>query len=105
MRRTKALTDRNSLALAGLRIVVGFLSLIFGEYKVFGTQFAFHGGFEWWIHQFLQSDAAYPFFVPVLEKIVLRHALPIAFFVAYGELAIGLALEPVIKFAPVEGFW
>jgi thiosulfate dehydrogenase [quinone] large subunit len=92
MRRTQASTDRNSLALAGLRIVVGVLFLIFGEYKVFGTQFTLHGGFEGWIHQFLQSDAAYPFFVPVLEKIALRHALLIAFLVAYGELAIGLAL-------------
>jgi thiosulfate dehydrogenase [quinone] large subunit len=92
MRRTQASTDRNALALAGLRIVVGLLFLIFGEYKVFGTQFTLHGGFERWIHQFLQSDAAYPFVVPVLEKVVLRHALPIACLVAYGELAIGLAL-------------
>jgi hypothetical protein len=71
MRRTQALTDRNSLALAGLRIVVGFLFLIFGKYKVFGTQFTLHGGFEWWIHQFLQSDAAYPFFVPVKINFVI----------------------------------
>ena len=92
MRETQASTDLNSLALAGLRIAVGLLFLIFGEYKVFGTQFTLHGGFEGWIHQFLQSDAAYPFFVPILEKFVLPHAMPIAFLVAYGELAIGLAL-------------
>ena len=66
--------------------------LIFAEYKVFGTQFTLHGGFEVWIHRFLQDGAAYPIFVPVLQKIVLPHATPIAFFVAFGELAIGLAL-------------
>ena len=29
--------DRNALSLAGLRIAVGFLFLILGQYKVFGT--------------------------------------------------------------------
>ena len=83
--------DRNALALAGLRIAVGCLFLIFGQYKVFGTQFTLHGGFQWWINRFLQ-DGAYPFMVPVLRGVVLAHARPVAFLVAYGELAIGLAL-------------
>ena len=30
--------------------------------------------------------------VPILQKVVLRFATPIAFLVAYGELAIGLSL-------------
>ena len=85
-------TDRNALACAGLRIAVGGLFLIFGQYKVFDTHFTLHGGFQWWINRFLPCGAAYPFFVPVLEKIVLPHATPIAFLVAYGELSIGLAL-------------
>ncbi|WP_251106465.1 DoxX family protein [Alloacidobacterium dinghuense] len=84
--------DRNAFALAILRIAVGALFLIFGEYKVFGTQFTLRGGFEFWIHRFLQNGGAYPFMVPVLEKIVLPHSTAIAFLVAYGELAIGLAL-------------
>ena len=88
--------DRNALALAGLRIAVGCLFLIFGQYKVFGTQFTLHGGFQWWINRFLQ-DGAYPFMVPVLRGVVLAHARPVAFLVAYGELAIGLAL--------VTGVW
>ena len=70
---------------------MGILFLIFGEYKVFGTQFTLHGGFEFWINKFLQ-DGAYPFMAPVLKNIVLPHARPIAFLVAYGELAIGIAL-------------
>lgn len=92
MRGFEEPSDRNVLALAGLRIVVGCLFLIFAQYKVFGTQFTLHGGFEGWIHRFLESDAAYPFFVPVLKDVVLPHALVLAFLVAYGELAIGLAL-------------
>ena len=78
-------------SLALLRIAVGCLFLIFAEYKVFGTQFTLHGGFQYWINLFLQGGA-YPFMIPVLKNFVLPHATAIAFVVAYGELAIGLAL-------------
>ena len=82
---------RNSYSLALLRIGVGILFLIFGEYKVFSTTFTLHGGFQFWINKFLERGA-YPFMVPVLRGFVLPHATSIAFLVAYGELAIGLAL-------------
>ena len=82
---------RNSYSLALLRIGVGILFLIFGEYKVFSTTFTLHGGFQFWINKFLEGGA-YPFMVPVLRGFVLPHATSIAFLVAYGELAIGLAL-------------
>lgn len=84
-------SNANSRALAMLRIGVGILFLIFGEYKVFGTQFTLHGGFQYWINRFL-GGGAYPFMAPVLRGFVLNHATPIAFLVAYGELAIGIAL-------------
>jgi thiosulfate dehydrogenase [quinone] large subunit len=83
--------SRNTRALAFLRIGVGLLFLIFAQYKVFGTQFTLHGGFQYWINKFLE-DGAYPFMVPVLRGFVLPHATLIAFFVAYGELAIAVAL-------------
>ena len=83
--------QKNTRALAILRISVGILFLLFGEYKVFGTQFIWHGGFQFWINRFL-SEGAYPFMVPVLKGFVLPHGTAIAFLVAYGELAIGLAL-------------
>jgi len=86
-----ATADKNSVALAALRIAVGCLFLIFAQYKVFGTQFTLHGGMQWWIKEFLRQGA-YPFMVPVLESFVLPHATAIAFLVAYGELAIGVAL-------------
>lgn len=84
-------TDRNTRALACLRIGVGVFFLIFGEYKVFGTQFTLGGGFQDWIHRFL-AGGAYPFMVPLLRGFVLPHGTAIAFLVAYGELAIGVAL-------------
>lgn len=88
-------------ALAGLRIAVGAVFLIFGEYKVIGTQFTLGGGFQYWIGRFLQ-DGAYPFMVPVLKNFVLPHAKPIAFLVAYGELAIGIALVLGILVRPAS---
>jgi uncharacterized membrane protein YphA (DoxX/SURF4 family) len=92
MAQSVAIVEMNSRALAFLRIGVGVFFLIFGEYKVFGTQFTLHGGFQFWINKFLQDGAAYPFIIPILRGFVLPHATPIAFLVAYGELAIGLAL-------------
>jgi thiosulfate dehydrogenase (quinone) large subunit len=84
-------SDRNAVVLALLRIAVGVLFLIFGGYKVFGTQFTLGGGFQSWINRFL-ADGAYPFMIPILRNFVLPHGTLIAFLVAYGELAIGLAL-------------
>ncbi len=83
--------DRNARVLAGLRIAVGALFLIFGQYKVFGAQFTLGGGFQFWIHRFLEGGA-YPFMLPVLQNFVLPNGTVIAFLVAYGELAIGLGL-------------
>ena len=83
--------DRNAKVLAALRIAVGALFLIFGEYKVFGTAFTLHGGFQGWINRFI-NEGAYPFMVPVLQNFVLPHTTAVAFLVGYGELAIGLAL-------------
>jgi thiosulfate dehydrogenase (quinone) large subunit len=81
----------NTRALVSLQIAVGALFLVFGEYKVFGTQFTLGGGFQFWIHRFL-DQGAYPFMGGVLRDFVLPHATAIAFIVAYGELAIGLGL-------------
>jgi uncharacterized membrane protein YphA (DoxX/SURF4 family) len=94
--------DYNSRALAVLRIGVGIFFLIFGQYKVFGTQFTLHGGFQFWINRFLAEGGAYPFMVPVLRNFVLPHATPIAFLVAYGEFAIGLALTLGIAVRPAS---
>jgi len=62
-----------------------------------------HGGFRFWINKFLE-DGAYPFMVPVLRGFVLPHATAIAFLVAYGELAIGLALVLGLVVRPASAF-
>src|ERR1700760_3539133 len=84
-------SDRNTRALAGLRIAVGVLFLIFAQYKVFGHEFTRGGGFQLWINRFL-AESTYPFMAPVLRDLVLPQAKLFAFLVAYGELAIGFAL-------------
>lgn len=96
---------RNSTALAVLRICVGVLFLIFGQYKVFGKAFVFGGGFVFWINKFLQ-EGAYPFMAPVLRWFVLPHATALSLLVAYGELAIGISLVLGIltRAASVAGF-
>jgi thiosulfate dehydrogenase (quinone) large subunit len=96
-----AVSDFNSRALAFLRIAVGVFFLIFGEYKVFGFQFTLGGGFQFWINKFL-AGGSYPFMTPVLRNFVLPHSTPIAFLVAYGELAIGLALVLGILVRPAS---
>jgi thiosulfate dehydrogenase (quinone) large subunit len=95
--------NANAIAMALLRIGVGVLFLVFGEYKVLGTQFTLHGGFQHWINQFL-AEGAYPFMVPILRGFVLRFATPIAFLVAYGELAIGIALVLGIRVRLASAF-
>ena len=84
--------SRNDRALAGLRIAVSVFFLVFGSYKVLWTGFTLGGGFEHWINRWLDQGEAYPFMVPVLRGFVLPLATPIAFLVAYGEVAIGLSL-------------
>ncbi|MDQ1453811.1 MAG: thiosulfate dehydrogenase (quinone) large subunit [Acidobacteriaceae bacterium] len=83
--------NRNATALATLRIIVGIFFVLFGEYKVFGTEFTLHGGFEESIRGFL-AQGAYPWMAPVLQHAVLPHARLCAFLIAYGELLIGLGL-------------
>jgi thiosulfate dehydrogenase [quinone] large subunit len=94
-------SDGNGRSLAVLRIGVGVFFLIFGEYKVFGTQFTLHGGFQYWINRFLEGGA-YPFMAPVLRGFVLAHATPIAYLVAYSEFAIGIALVLGILVRPAS---
>src|SRR5260221_1256409 len=97
-------TSRNTRVLALLRISVGVLFLMFGEYKVFGTQFTLGGGFQSWINRFIQHGA-YPFMLGVLKNFVLPNGGVIAFLVAYGELCIGIALTAgiLVRTASVFG--
>ena len=46
-------TEANNRAVGWLRISVGLLFVVFGQYKVFGSAFTLGGGFQSWITQFL----------------------------------------------------
>jgi uncharacterized membrane protein YphA (DoxX/SURF4 family) len=91
MRAVGLTNDRNTNVLAGLRIAVGFFFLVFGEYKVFGSEFTEGGGFLGYIQRFI-AGRAYPFMVPVLQNLILPHVKLFAYMVAFGEFAIGLGL-------------
>jgi len=95
--------DRNTTALAILRIVVGLFFLLFGEYKVFGTHFTMDGGFEEWIRSFL-AQGTYPWMRHILQHTILPHARICAFLTAYGELMIGLGLVAGVLTRTASGF-
>jgi uncharacterized membrane protein YphA (DoxX/SURF4 family) len=80
--------------LAVVRIATAFFFLFFGQYKLFGTEFA-HGGFQ----QYLQSyaDTAVRYYQPFLTDLVLPHAVFFAYLVGAVELLIGVCL--------LVGFW
>jgi len=82
--------DKNALALALLRIAVGFFFVAFGQYKVFGSGFA-RSGFRDYVEGFIR-DGAYPFMIPVLRWILAHAATPMALAVGYGEFLIGVSL-------------
>jgi thiosulfate dehydrogenase (quinone) large subunit len=98
---SSGLPTTSARSLTALRIAVGCLFLIFAEYKLFGTQFTGGGGFQHWINLFLQGGS-YPFMVPILRNFVLPNGTLIAFLVAYGELAIGLAMVSGILVRPAS---
>jgi thiosulfate dehydrogenase (quinone) large subunit len=83
-------SNANSVALATLRIAVGFFFVVFGQYKVFGSGFV-HSGFRDYVSGFIR-EGAYPFMVPVLQWILAHAATAIAFAVGYGEFLIGISL-------------
>ena len=83
-------SNANSVALALLRIAVGFFFVVFGQYKVFGPGFV-QAGFRDYVGGFIR-DGAYPFMVPVLWWILAHATTSMALAVGYGELLIGISL-------------
>lgn len=73
------------------RFATGAMFLLFGEYKIAGPAFA-HGGFEGWIHMFVNEGQAVGFYKTFLVNFVLVHPVLCARIVGWGELAIGLSL-------------
>jgi thiosulfate dehydrogenase (quinone) large subunit len=83
--------DIGAKAIAAVRIATGIIFLFFAEYKIAGPAWA-SGGFEGWIHQFVNEGTAVGFYRIFLANFVLLHPVLCARIVAWGELAIGLSL-------------
>jgi uncharacterized membrane protein YphA (DoxX/SURF4 family) len=79
-----------SRALLIARVCTGIFFFFFGEYKVFGSDFA-HFGFAHYLDEYIQQTAV-SFYRPVLSHIVLPHAAVFGYIVGIVELFIGLSL-------------
>ena len=82
--------DKNAVVLALLRIAVGFLFVVFGQYKILGSGFV-RSGFRGYVEGFIR-DGAYPFMIPILRWILAHAATSMALAVGYGEFLIGISL-------------
>jgi thiosulfate dehydrogenase [quinone] large subunit len=86
-----AIEDRSfPKAIVIARVVTGIFFILFGEYKVFGSEFA-HSGFTHYLDGYIQQTAV-SWYRPVLSHIVLPHVVFFGYLVGVIELFIGLSL-------------
>ena len=77
-------------ALLVARVGVGIFFIVFGEYKVFGSEFA-RTGFTHYLEGFIQQTAV-GFYRPVLSYVILPHVVFFGYLVGVVELFIGVSL-------------
>ncbi|MCU1306359.1 MAG: hypothetical protein JWN45_1054 [Acidobacteriaceae bacterium] len=77
--------------IALVRIALGVIFILFGEYKLARPDFA-HGGFQKYLAQFLDGNMAVHWYRPFLEKVVVPHATVFGYMFGTGELLVGIAL-------------
>ena len=77
-------------ALLVARVGVGIFFIVFGEYKVFGSEFA-RTGFTHYLEGFIQQTAV-GFYRPVLSHVILPHVVFFGYLVGVVELFIGVSL-------------
>ena len=73
--------------IAVVRIATSVFFLLFGQYKIFGSAFA-HGGFQQYLQGFIETGAV-GLYRPVLNNLVLPHAVFFGYMVGIVELFIG----------------
>ncbi len=73
-----------------IRILTSFFFLFFGQYKLFGWEFA-HGGFAQYLNGYIGGEAV-SWYRPVLAHLVLPHHTFFGYAVGAVETFIGLAL-------------
>ena len=76
--------------IAAVRIATSVFFLLFGQYKVFGSEFN-HGGFQQYLQSFVQNSAV-SFYQPILSDLILPHAVFFGYLVGLVELFIGVCL-------------
>jgi uncharacterized membrane protein YphA (DoxX/SURF4 family) len=76
--------------IAAVRIATSVFFLLFGQYKVFGPEFA-HGGFQEILQSFIQNSAV-GFYKVVLSDLILPHAVFFGYLVGALEIFVGVCL-------------
>jgi uncharacterized membrane protein YphA (DoxX/SURF4 family) len=82
-----------------VRIAMGVIFILFGEYKFASPAFA-HGGIQKYLAQFLDGNMAVHWYRPFLEKVVLPHASIFGYLFGAGELLVGIALITGVMLRP-----
>jgi len=76
--------------IAAVRIATAVFFLLFGQYKIFGPEFT-HGGFQQYLQSFVQSSAV-SFYQPILNDLILPHAVFFGYLVGVLEMFVGVCL-------------
>jgi uncharacterized membrane protein YphA (DoxX/SURF4 family) len=79
-----------SKTIAVVRMATSVFFLLFGEYKVAGSEFA-RGGFQTYLQDYI-ANSAVSFYRPVLSGLILPHAVFFGYVVGVVELVIGISL-------------
>jgi uncharacterized membrane protein YphA (DoxX/SURF4 family) len=85
--------------IALVRVVIGIIFILFGEYKIAGPEFA-HGGIQKYLSGFLDGNMAVHWYRPFLEKVVMPHATAFGYLFGAGELMVGIALITGVMVRP-----
>ena len=85
--------------IALVRVTLGVIFILFGEYKLARPDFA-HGGFQKYLAQFLDGNMAVHWYRPFLEKVVVPHATAVSYVFGTGELLVGIALVTGVMVRP-----
>jgi uncharacterized membrane protein YphA (DoxX/SURF4 family) len=79
-----------SKTIAATRMATSIFFVLFGQYKLFGPGFS-HGGFQEYLHGYITTSAV-SYYRPVLENLVLPHAVVLGYLVGAVEMLIGVSL-------------
>jgi len=76
--------------IAVVRMATAVFFLLFGQYKIFGSEFT-HGSFQQYLESFTQNSAV-SFYQPILNNLIVPHAVFFGYVVGIVEMFIGVCL-------------